>query len=72
MEGFYNDGMTYLFMNESGLQEIRPRHIHFSILSETVEGMESCDFRFYSVEKVTPEATESKSSRRLADEEVKP
>ena len=69
MEGFFNDGMTYLFMNDSGLQEIRPRHIHFSVLSETVEGMESCDFRFYSVEKVV---AETKASRRLADEAAKP
>ena len=52
--GFYNDGLTFLFTNSSGLQEIRPRHIHFTVSTEGAEDddFESCDFRFYSVEKV--------------------
>ena len=61
-EGFYNDGLTYLFKNASGLQEVRPRHIHFAILSETIEEKESCDFRFYSVEPNKP--TESSTTLR--------
>ena len=66
-EGFFDDGLTYLFKNADGtLNGVRPRHIHFEVLTETKEGTESCDFRFYSVEPVTEEADES---RRLDDEE---
>lgn len=64
-EGFFDDGLTYLFLKEnteSGENElvsIRPGHIHFEVYSG-VEGIESCDFRFYSVEKKAPEEEEKK------------
>ena len=52
-EGFFDDGLTYLFKNGDGsLAKVRPRHIHFEILTKTAEDTETCDFRFYSVEKV--------------------
>lgn len=53
-EGFFDDGLTYLFMKENSesgekeLRDIRPKHIHFEVYAG-VEGIESCDFRFYSV-----------------------
>jgi len=56
-EGFFDDGLTYLFKKTDGtLKDIRPRHIHFEVYAETKEGMESCDFRFYTVEPVVEEA----------------
>ena len=64
-EGFYNDGITYLFKDSSGLQDIRPRHIHFVVRTETASEMESCDVRFYSVDKKADE----ESDRRLLDED---
>ena len=68
-EGFFDDGLTYLFKKTDGtLKDIRPRHIHFEVYAETKEGMESCDFRFYTVEPVVEEADQS---RRLDDEESK-
>ena len=66
-EGFYNDGLTYLFKDATGLLEIRPRHIHFVVQTETAADMESCDFRFYSVKEKEDEA----SSRMLSDEDNK-
>ena len=31
-EGFYDDGLTYMFKNGDGsLAAVRPRHIHFEI-----------------------------------------
>ena len=52
-EGFYDDGLTYMFKNGDGsLAAVRPRHIHFEIKTKTAEDTETCDFRFYSVEKV--------------------
>jgi hypothetical protein len=52
-DGFFDDALTYLFKNKEGeLQPVRPRHIHFEVRTETAEEMESCDLRFYSVEKV--------------------
>jgi len=63
-EGFFNDGLTFLFKDSTGLQEIRPKHIHFAIRTETREGMESCDLRFYSV----AEKQEETSGRLLESE----
>ena len=66
-EGFFDDGLTYLFRdNQGGLIDLRPKHIHFECMTKTAEEMETCDFRFYSVEKVEaePEAT----ARRLQDQ----
>lgn len=52
-EGFFDDGLTYLFKDAQGeLIDLRPRHIHFECQTKTAEEMETCDFRFYSVEKV--------------------
>ena len=52
-EGFFDDGLTYMFKNGDGsLAAVRPRHIHFEIQTKTAEDTETCDFRFYSVEKV--------------------
>ena len=55
--GFFDDALTYLFLDNGELQEVRPRHIYFEIKTQVPENedMESCDLRFYSVEKV-PEA----------------
>ena len=66
-EGFYNDGLTYLFKDATGLQEIRPRHIHFVVQTETATDMESCDFRFYSVKEKEDEV----SGRLLNDDDNK-
>lgn len=61
-EGFFDDALTYLFTDENGdLAEVQPTHIHFEVRTTTPE-VESCDFRFYSVEKVE---TEEAESRRL-------
>ena len=35
---------------------MQPRHIHFEVWTKTSEEMESCDLRFYEVEKVPPPA----------------
>lgn len=49
---------------------MRPRHIHFEVKTATAEAMETCDFRFYSVEKVAVAETEESSGlRNLQDEE---
>ena len=57
-EGFFDDGLTYVFKNESGLVNIRPRHIHFEVKTLSAE-VETCDLRFYSVEEVpVPEEAE--------------
>ena len=65
-EGFYDDGLTYLFRDAaSELIEVRPRHIHFEVQTKTATEMESCDFRFYSVEQVPDVTFESRSDRRL-------
>ena len=44
------------------LVSVRPGHIHFEVQTLS-ESMETCDFRFYSVEKVVTEA----ERRRLED-----
>lgn len=49
---------------------MRPRHIHFEIASETTEGTESCDFRFYSVKPAVSDNTQER--RRLKTTEVAP
>jgi len=68
-EGFFDDGLTYLFKDNQGeLIDLRPKHIHFECLTKTAEEMETCDFRFYSVEKVEPEEPEAEA-RRLDDHE---
>lgn len=62
-EGFFDDGLTYLFTNEDGsLAAQRPKHIHFEVRTTTAD-VETCDFRFYSVEKVVEEEEEG---RRLS------
>jgi hypothetical protein len=67
-EGFFDDGLTYLVKNKEGdLWGVRPKHIHFEVWTDTVDMMETCDFRFYSVEKVEVEST----GRILVDEESK-
>jgi len=53
-EGFFDDGLTYVTKNESGLVDVRPRHIHFEVKTETGD-VETCDLRFYTVEEVTEE-----------------
>lgn len=70
-EGFFDDGLTYLFQQkneESGeleLAAVRPTHIHFEVQTtpDSAE-METCDFRFYSVEKKVTEA----ERRRLEED----
>ena len=62
-EGFFNDGLTYLFTDGSGLQEIRPKHIHFEVMTEGDDDFESCDLRFYSVEPVEDAEAEAASAR---------
>ena len=54
-EGFFNDGLTFLFKDAAGLKEVRPKHIHLEIQTETAEDGESCDVRFYSVAEATAE-----------------
>jgi len=54
-EGFFNDGLTFLFKDSNGLQEIRPKHIHMAVQTETAESMESCDLRLYTVEETKAE-----------------
>lgn len=72
VEGFYNDGITFIFKDSSGLQEVRPRHIHVEVRTpvrtEEDGDMETCDLRLYSVEPREEEATSD--SRQLSDEEV--
>lgn len=64
-EGFFDDGLTYLFTNEDGsLAAQRPKHIHFEVRTTTAD-VETCDFRFYSVEKVV-EAEDDEEGRRLS------
>ena len=64
-EGFFDDGLTYLVKNKEGnLWDVRPKHIHFEIWTDTAEEMETCDFRFYSVKKV-----EEESQGRLLESE---
>ena len=57
---------------------MRPKHIHFEVETkfdaEAEEDFESCDLRFYSVEKVKPEVNkdgeeQESERRRLEDEE---
>lgn len=74
-EGFFDDGLTYLFKSGDDLQPVRPRHIHFEVKTLTPEETETCDFRFYSVKKVEPKAVadaeeveEAAGLRRLQDE----
>ena len=63
-EGFFDDGLTYLFKNnDQTLAAVRPRHIHFEIMTKTAEDTETCDLRFYSVEKV-----EAPASGRLLED----
>ena len=63
-EGFFDDGLTYLFKKSDGnLAAVRPRHIHFEIMTGTASETETCDFRFYSVEKV-----EAPAPGRLLDD----
>ena len=64
-EGFFNDGLTYLFTDGSGLQEIRPKHIHFEVMTEGDDDFESCDLRFYSVEPVEDEEAAAARLRNL-------
>lgn len=45
-EGFFNDGLTFLFKDAAGLKEVRPKHIHLEIQTETAEDGETCDVRF--------------------------
>ena len=67
-QGFFDDGLTYLFTKSDGeLWPIRPRHIHFEVNTDTAKEVETCDFRFYTVEKV--EAQQDESRRMLEDEE---
>lgn len=75
-EGFFDDGLTYLFQqqnSESGemeLTNVRPGHIHFEVMSSFGEGddLESCDFRFYSVEMKETEAEETTAADTIEDE----
>lgn len=50
---------------------MRPRHIHFEVKTATAEAMETCDLRFYSVQKVVPKAkaVEEAAGRRLQEGE---
>lgn len=63
-EGFYNDGLTFVFANASGLQDIRPKHIHFELMTEggDDDDFESCDLRLYSVEPAKTDETEDEKS----------
>ena len=72
-EGFYNDGLTFMFENASGLQDIRPKHIHFEVMTECEEDVnfESCDLRLYSVEPVEKKTEEESALRQLDEEEDK-
>lgn len=72
-EGFYNDGLTFVFENASGLQDIRPKHIHFEVMTEGEEDVdfESCDLRLYSVEPVEKKTEEESALRQLDEEEDK-
>ena len=60
VEGFFDDGLTYLFKDSTGLKDIRPRHIHFEVKTSTADDYETCDVRFYSVEDVTLDEEEVK------------
>ena len=62
-EGFFDDGLTYVTKNESGLVDVRPRHIHFEVKTETGE-VETCDLRFYTVEEVTEEEADDEEEDR--------
>ena len=62
-EGFFNDGLTFLFKNASGLKEVRPKHIHIAVETEEASENESCDVRFYSV----ADAQTQQDQRRLSD-----
>ena len=44
---------------EMELNPVRPGHIHFEVYAG-VEEVESCDFRFYSVEKKPKEESDEK------------
>ena len=71
-EGFFDDGLTYLFMRknedtqEMELSPVRPGHIHFEVYAG-VEEVESCDFRFYSVEKKPKEESDEKEEAEGGD-----
>ena len=58
-EGFFNDGITFVFKDSSGLQEVRPRHIHVEVWTpargDDDPDVETCDVRLYSVEQNTEE-----------------
>ena len=70
-EGFFDDGLTYLFKNESGLVNIRPRHIHFEVKTLTAE-VETCDLRFYSVDEViVPEEGAEEAQEEQKEEDKK-
>lgn len=64
-EGFFDDGLTYVFQDSNGsLQEVRPRHIHFEVRAASSEETEACDLRFYSVEKVEAESEDAKEEEQ--------
>ena len=76
-EGFFDDGLTYVFrdLKTGELNEVRPRHIHFEVKTDTEEDMETCNFRLYTVEKVAVPVEDAKpeapnTTRRLQDEQL--
>lgn len=57
VDGFYDDGLAYVFKDGDDLKAVQPFHIHVEIQSgpygEETEftGLETCDLRLYSVKK---------------------
>ena len=75
-DGFFDDALTYLFLSsedgETELADQRPQHIHFEVQTGS-ESMETCDFRFYSVEKVEAEAKRRRldgEAEKLGEEDI--
>lgn len=65
-EGFFDDGLTYLFKVGDDLVTVSPRHIHFEVKTQTPKDMETCNLRFYSVKEVE-KVSETSTGRRLED-----
>jgi len=75
-DGFFDDALTYLFLNskdgETELADQRPQHIHFEVQTGS-DTIETCDFRFYSVEKVEAEAERRRldgEADKLGEEDI--
>ena len=67
VDGFYDDGLAYVFKDGENLKAVQPFHIHVEIQSgpygEETEfnGLETCDLRLYSV-KESPDLSQKEKN----------